>query len=156
MTISEAIDPTTALTAPHSDADASFATELRTNCGLLLGGLDWLIEQIFDYSPLQEWVIKPFSGDWVQLRQAQGGWANAAVASDAVGQNFLALVEQTELGSLMARSGSAVMGQVIDVARSQGVGLDSFVHRWVNRVLRRRGSAYPGGPPLLVQPRTTT
>jgi hypothetical protein len=63
-----------------------------------------------------------------------------------------ALVEQTELGSLMARSGSAVVGQVIDVVRSQGVGLDSFVHRWVFRILRRHVPAQPGGPPLLLQP----
>ena len=119
MTISEAIDPTTALTAPHSDADASFATELRTNCGLLLGGLDWLIEQIFDYSPLQEWVIKPFSGDWVQLRQAQGGWANAAVASDAVGQNFLALVGQTET-SWQGESGDAFRARMTSLAEGFG------------------------------------
>ena len=64
-----------------------------------------------------------------------------------------ALVDQTELGGLIARSGSAVMGQVIDMARSQGVGLDSFVHRWVDRALRRDASTRPAGPPLLVGPR---
>ena len=48
-----------------------------------------------------------------------------------------ALVERTELGALMARSGSAVMAQTVDMLRSQGVGLDSFVHRWVDRILRR-------------------
>lgn len=123
MTIAEAVDPTTALTAPHSDADANFATELRTNCGLLLGGLDWLIEQIFDYSPLQEWVIKPFAGDWVQLRQAQGGWANAALASQAVGDNFVALVGQTT-ESWQGESGDAFRARMT----SLGDGFGEYAH----------------------------
>ena len=59
----------------------------------------------------------------------------AKVDVDAVLQrvDIDALLEHTELGSLIARSGSAVMGQVLDMARSQGVGMDSFVHRWVDR-----------------------
>ncbi len=123
MTIAEAVDPTTALTAPHSDADANFATELRTNCGLLLGGLDWIISKIFDYDPLQEWVIKPFSGDWVQLRQAQGGWANASIASAAVGQNFTALVGQTET-SWQGQSGDAFRTRMT----SLGEGFGKYAH----------------------------
>ena len=40
--------------------------------------------------------------------------------------------------------------RTIDVVRSQGVGLDSFVHRWVDRILRRDRRHEPGGPPLLL------
>jgi hypothetical protein len=61
-----------------------------------------------------------------------------------------ALVERTEIGSIIARSGAGVAGKVLDVARSQGVGLDFFVHRWMDRLLRRRPSPRPGGPALLV------
>jgi len=61
-----------------------------------------------------------------------------------------ALVERTEIGALIARSGAGVAGKVLDTARSQGVGMDSFVHRWMGRLLRRDVSAPPGGPPLLV------
>jgi hypothetical protein len=61
-----------------------------------------------------------------------------------------ALVERTQIGSLIARSGAGVAGKVLDAARSQGVGLDSFVHRWMNRLLRRDPSVRPDGPPLLV------
>ena len=57
-----------------------------------------------------------------------------------------ALVERTEVGALMARSGSAVMAQTVDMLRSQGVGLDSFLHRWVDRILRR-GQVEPSRPP---------
>jgi len=61
-----------------------------------------------------------------------------------------ALVERTEIGSIVARSGAGVAAKVVDVARSHGVGLDSFLHRWVDRALRRDHPGVPGAPPLLV------
>jgi hypothetical protein len=61
-----------------------------------------------------------------------------------------ALLAQTELGEVMARSGSAVVARGVDVMRSQGVGLDSFIHRWVDRLLRRGAPVRATGPPLLV------
>ena len=61
-----------------------------------------------------------------------------------------ALVERTELGSIIARSGAGVAAKVLDVVRSLGVGLDSFVHRWVDRLLRRDPASLSGGPPLLI------
>jgi hypothetical protein len=60
------------------------------------------------------------------------------------------LVEQTELGSIIARSTTGVMTEVLDVVRSQGVGLDDFLARWVNRLLRRKVDSLPVGPVLLV------
>ena len=53
------------------------------------------------------------------------------------------LVEQTELGTIIARSTSGVASEVLDMVRAQGVGLDDFFARWANRILRRR----PGRPP---------
>lgn len=65
-----------------------------------------------------------------------------------------ALVERTEMGSVIARTGAGVASKALDVMRSQGVGLDSFLDRWADRLLRRRGApAAPLGPPLLVHPR---
>jgi hypothetical protein len=61
-----------------------------------------------------------------------------------------ALVERTQIGSLIARTGAGAAAKVLDVARSQGVGLDSFVQGCVNRVMRRDRSVPLGGPPLLV------
>jgi hypothetical protein len=61
------------------------------------------------------------------------------------------LVANTELGSVIARSTSSVLSEGMDLVRSQGVGLDGFVNRWVNRILRRKGDI-PLGPPLLVRP----
>ena len=56
------------------------------------------------------------------------------------------LVEQTDLGAIIAASSSGVAGDVLDVVRSQTVGLDEFIARWIGR-LRRRPYTGPPGPP---------
>ncbi len=63
-----------------------------------------------------------------------------------------ALVEQTELGTIIARSTTGIASEVLDVVRAQGVGLDDFFARWVNRILRRPQQSVPLGPPSLVAP----
>ena len=55
-----------------------------------------------------------------------------------------ALVARTEIGSIIAATGAGIASKAIDVARSQGVGLDFFVQRWTDRLLRRRGIAATG------------
>jgi hypothetical protein len=62
------------------------------------------------------------------------------------------LMERTELGSIIARSTSGVASEVLDVVRAQGVGLDDFFARFVNRLLRRRPEVLPLGPRTLVGP----
>ena len=57
-----------------------------------------------------------------------------------------ALVEQTDLGAIIASSTSGVASDVLDVVRSQTVGLDEFIARWIGR-LRRRPYTGPPGPP---------
>ena len=57
-----------------------------------------------------------------------------------------ALVEQTDIGSVIAASSSGVAGEALDVVRSQAVGLDEFIARWIGR-LRRRPYTGPPGPP---------
>ncbi|HEX4083132.1 MAG TPA: hypothetical protein VHX40_09235 [Acidimicrobiales bacterium] len=61
-----------------------------------------------------------------------------------------ALVEQTELGAIIAKSTTGVLTEALDLLRSQGVGVDDFVARWTNRLLRRDPASLPEGPPLLV------
>ena len=60
--------------------------------------------------------------------------------------DFDELVEQTDLGAIIAASSSGVAGDVLDVVRSQAVGLDEFIARWIGR-LRRRPYTGPPGPP---------
>jgi hypothetical protein len=57
-----------------------------------------------------------------------------------------ALIEQTDLGAVIAASSSGVASDVLDVVRSQTVGLDEFIARWIGR-LRRRPYSGPPGPP---------
>jgi hypothetical protein len=57
-----------------------------------------------------------------------------------------ALVEQTDLGAIIASSTRGVAGDALDVVRSQTVGLDEFIARWIGR-LRRRPYTGPPGPP---------
>jgi hypothetical protein len=56
-----------------------------------------------------------------------------------------ALVEQTDLGAVIARSSSGAASDALDVVRSQTVGLDEFIARWIGR-LRRRPYTGPPGP----------
>jgi hypothetical protein len=62
-----------------------------------------------------------------------------------------ALIQQTDLGAVIAASSSGVAGEVIDAVRSQTVGLDEFIARWIGR-LRRRPYTGPPGPPDRLRP----
>ena len=66
-----------------------------------------------------------------------------------------ALVKQTDLGAVIAASSSGVAGDVLDVVRSQTVGLDEFIARWIGRLRRRPYTGPPGppGPPDRLRPR---
>jgi hypothetical protein len=62
------------------------------------------------------------------------------------------LVEQTDLGALIARSSGGVATEALDAARSQAVGLDQFIDRWVRRLLRRKHPG-PAAPAALLDAR---
>jgi hypothetical protein len=59
------------------------------------------------------------------------------------------LVEQTDLGAVIARSSGGAASEALDAARSQAVGLDQFIDRWMQRALRRKHPA-PSAPPALL------
>jgi hypothetical protein len=73
-----------------------------------------------------------------------------------------ALVERTDLGAVIARSSGGMGSEALDAVRSQAVGLDQFVDRWVQRLLRRKHptppapaallSAYPAAIPARAEP----
>lgn len=68
-----------------------------------------------------------------------------------------ALLDKTELGEIITRSSTTIFSEGIDLVRSQAVGLDDFLARWVNRLLRR-GTARPPaplGPPALANPQVS-
>ncbi len=92
--ISETVAPESALKGV-SGADGTFALTLRANAGLLLGGVDWFAQETFGVSPLQDWVIKPFAGDYEALQKAAKGWVAAGQAASGVGMNFKAMTSQS-------------------------------------------------------------
>ena len=53
------------------------------------------------------------------------------------------LVQRTEIGAIVVGASAGVAGEVLDSVRSAGVGLDSFVQRFVDRILRRQASSRP-------------
>jgi hypothetical protein len=57
-----------------------------------------------------------------------------------------ALIQQTDLSAVIAASSSGAAADVLDAVRSQTVGLDEFIARWMGR-LRRRSYTGPPGPP---------
>jgi hypothetical protein len=57
-----------------------------------------------------------------------------------------ALVEQTDLGAVIAASSSGILSDLLDVVRSQTVGLDEFIARWIGRLRRRPYTGPPGLP----------
>jgi hypothetical protein len=59
------------------------------------------------------------------------------------------LVSRTDLGAAIASSTGGMGAEALDAVRSQAVGLDQFVDRWVQRLLRRRHPAPPAPSALL-------
>ncbi len=53
------------------------------------------------------------------------------------------LIAQTDLGAMIAQSSGGVASNAIDVVRSQAVGLDEFIARWVGRLRRHRDAQTP-------------
>jgi hypothetical protein len=63
-----------------------------------------------------------------------------------------AILDKTEIGDILSRSSSTIFSEGIDLVRSQAVGLDTFIARWVDRLLGRgtRRPPAPLGPRRLV------
>ena len=62
-----------------------------------------------------------------------------------------ALVKNTDLGAVIARSTGGMATDALDAIRSQAVGLDHFIDRWVQRLLRPK-APWPLAPPALLPP----
>lgn len=57
-----------------------------------------------------------------------------------------AVLERTELRGVLSRSSSTIASEGIDLVRSQAVGLDDFIARWVSRLRHRTYSGPPAWP----------
>ena len=84
-------NPTSYLTAPANPGSGLFIWKLRMECGIVIGGLDTVISAITGFSPLEEWVMKPFAGNWTALDMGAVAWTSAGRATEAVASNIQAL-----------------------------------------------------------------
>jgi uncharacterized protein YukE len=89
----EAVDARSFLTEPT--AGESWAQDMRWSAGLILGGVDWVFEQLCGYSILEETIYKPFAGDSREVTKAANAWTNSGAVLSAVGLNHARLVPTT-------------------------------------------------------------
>lgn len=90
-TIAPPQDPTRYLTTPSGHGSGNLIWQVRMSCGVVVGGVDAIIDGITGFSPLEEWVMKPFAGDWDAFDKGAQAWRNAGKATDAVAHNLAAL-----------------------------------------------------------------
>ncbi len=90
-TLNPPYDPTAYLTSPQGHGSGKFIWQARMMCGPVIGGVDAFVDAITGFSPLEEWVMKPFAGDWDAFDRATQAWGQVGQAVSAVGHNIDAL-----------------------------------------------------------------
>ena len=110
--VTEAVDVRSFL--PRPQAEDPGIEDIRWNAGLIFGSVDWVLEKLTGISLLEE-VTKPFSGDWVRIREASFAWKHTGDAMSAIGQNSMAmlppLANWTGKGSEAFLAAMAVLSQ---------------------------------------------
>ncbi|WP_448630718.1 WXG100 family type VII secretion target [Cellulomonas soli] len=117
--VQETSDPRTYLVTPNLGTNE--VQELRWSAGVVLGGLDWLAEQLLGFSILEEVVFKPFAGDFQDIKRASIAWSNTSQAFTAVAENFAGLTSST-MDGWKGEAGDAFRGAMV-VASGAFVGV---------------------------------
>lgn len=92
--VSERTDPSSYLVVPDPGDDPG--GELRANAGVILGGVDWVAEQIFGKSILEEYIYKPFGGDWHVISRTASAWEYGARFHEELAANYSGLPTQMQ------------------------------------------------------------
>lgn len=92
-TVSERSDPKSYLQRPQTSTGE--IESLRWSAGPIIGGVDWVFEQIFHFSLVEDVIMKPFAGNWEAIQGTAIAWTNLGAASTAMSENFVALPGQT-------------------------------------------------------------
>jgi hypothetical protein len=141
----------------------------RVDLNAVLGGVDIdavlkkvelnaLLDRV-DLNPLLDRVdvdalLKRADVDEVIRRVDVGAVLDRVDVNDLVKRiDMAALVEETDLGAVIARSSGGAVSEALDALRSQVVGLDQLIDRWVSRLLRRKHPR-PSAPAALLRPQT--
>lgn len=89
--VTERSDASSWLVAPN--AAKSEIENMRWGAGPILGGVDWLIEQLIGMSLLEDVIMKPFAGDWTGIEEVQQAWSHVGEAMRAISDNGAGLAE---------------------------------------------------------------
>ncbi|RLP82047.1 hypothetical protein D9V34_09500 [Mycetocola lacteus] len=90
--ITPVADPASVLTTP-SVSKESLDKVMQARGNSIFGQFDNIARQLFNFSPLDEWVFNPFIGDWQRMDKAAAAWTNTATALEMFGQNAQHLTE---------------------------------------------------------------
>ncbi|MFZ4841594.1 hypothetical protein [Mycetocola saprophilus] len=90
--ITPVADPASVLTEPTVSKE-SLDRVMKARGNSIFGQFDNVSRQLFNFSPLDEWVFNPFIGDWQSMDRASTAWSNTATALDMFGQNAQHLTE---------------------------------------------------------------
>lgn len=112
----ERTDPTSYLVPPSTSEN--FVEELRWKAGLIIGSVDWVAEQFLGYSALNEYVFKPFGGDWHAMGAATQAWSHVDRALMETGSNFSGLPGQVD--SWNSEASVAFMGAMAGFSAASG------------------------------------
>lgn len=93
-TITVVDDPIAYLTTPTPVGRGLQIFRVKTSCGLLVAGVDYAITYITGFSPLEEYVIKPFGGDFESFDRGADAWRKSGQALQAVMTSFGAVDRQ--------------------------------------------------------------
>jgi hypothetical protein len=127
-TVEEQQDASAFLVTPH--ADDPEIESIRWKAGILIGGVDWVFEELFGYSLLEE-ITKPFSGNWVRMREATMAWTHVGDALGAVASNTTGVIPAmstwTGRGSETFVVAAAASAQAHQVASSPAGTISSLI-----------------------------
>lgn len=87
--VGESVDASSFLTAPQVEDPE--IENIRWSAGLIFGGVDWIFEQLFGYSLLEE-MTKPFTGNWTEMNEAASAWTHTGDALTAIARNTSGMV----------------------------------------------------------------
>lgn len=82
------------LVPPAGGGNGSYIWSLRMSAGLIVGGVDAAVAGLTGFSPLEEWIVKPFGGDWKALDKGAEAWHNAGKAAHAIEVNLTSVPGQ--------------------------------------------------------------
>lgn len=86
--VEEAVDVRSFLPVPQ--ANEPELENIRWKAGVIFGGVDWLFEELFGYSLLEE-ITKPFAGNWTRMNEGAVAWTHSSDALVALSRNSAAL-----------------------------------------------------------------